>query len=98
MGTEQVNIRLPSELVDDLDTISKLLKVNKSDWIRTKLAEDVYQEKTRLLMELGTLYVKGIVTKKDVQGIVGKEIADRMEFLTEKSRESVKSGLQYGKK
>jgi len=98
MQTEQLNIRLSTDLVNDLDVVSRLLKVNKSEWIKTKLAEEVQEEKTRLLMELGNLYVKGMVTKKEVVSLVGKEIADRMESTQLTAMKSVKSGKEYGKK
>lgn len=47
-GTEQLNIRMPIELLNDIDEISKILRVNKSEWIKIKLSEIVFEEKTRL--------------------------------------------------
>ena len=98
MKTEQLNIRMPRELLHDLEVISNLLKVNKSEWIKTKLAEEVHEEKNRLLMELSTLYAKGMISKNKVEQLVGKEIADEMEFIKRKSIESVKKGAEDGKK
>ena len=98
METEQFNIRMPKELLHDLDIISNLLKVNKSEWIKTKLAEEVHEEKNKLLMELSTLYAKGMINKNKVEQLVGKEIADEMEFIKKKATESVKKGIEYGKK
>lgn len=46
--TEQLNIRMPVELLEDIDEISKILKVNKSEWIKIKLSEIVFEEKNRL--------------------------------------------------
>ena len=43
METEQLNIRVPKELVADLEVISKLLKVNKSEWVKTKMAEEAHK-------------------------------------------------------
>src|SRR3989344_7512338 len=98
METKQFNIRLSQELVRDLDVISNLLKVNKSEWVRTKLAEEVHEEKTRLLMELGTLYSKGMISNSDVERLAGKEIAEEMEFIKNKSIETVSKGAKYGRK
>ena len=98
METEQFNIRLPKDLLQDLDIVSSLLKVNKSEWVKTKLAEEVHEEKNKLLMELSTLYAKGIVSKKEVGALVGKEIADEMEFVQKKAKESIKRGIDYGNK
>ena len=98
MKTEQFNIRLSQELVRDLDVISNLLKVNKSEWVRTKLAEEVHEEKTRLLLELSTLYAKGMISKSDVERLAGKEIAEEMEFMKNKAIETVSKGAEYGRK
>lgn len=97
METEQMNIRLSQELVNDLDVVSGLLKVNRSEWVKTKLAEEIHKEKNRLLMELSTLYAKGMITKKNVEELVGKDIADEMEFIKEKAIESARRGAEHGK-
>ena len=97
MKTEQFNIRMPKDLVQDLDIISKLLKVNKSEWVKTKLAEEVHEEKNKLLMELSTLYANGIIKKEKIESLVGKEIADDMESVKVIAQRSIKRGLEYGK-
>ena len=98
METEQFNIRMPKDLVQDLDIISKLLKVNKSEWVKTKLAEEVYEEKNKLLMELSNLYANGMINKDKIEKLVGKEVADEMESIKVIAQKSVKHGLEYGKK
>ena len=98
METEQFNIRMPKDLVQDLDIISKLLKVNKSEWVKTKLAEEVHEEKNKLLMELSTLYANGMISKNKIEHLVGKDIVDEMEFIKKKAIESAKKGVEYGRK
>jgi hypothetical protein len=39
---------MPVELLEDIEEISKILKVNKSEWIKIKLSEIVYEQKSRL--------------------------------------------------
>src|SRR3989338_9036037 len=97
METEQFNIRMPKDLVQDLDIISRLLKVNKSEWVKTKLAEEVHEEKNKLLMELSTLYTNGMISKEKIEKLVGKDTADEMEFIKKKAVESAKKGIEYGK-
>lgn len=48
-STEQLNLRMPKELLEDLDILSDILKFNKSEWIKIKLSEIVHEEKSRLL-------------------------------------------------
>jgi hypothetical protein len=98
MHTEQMNMRLTPDLKKDLDIVACLLKVNRSEWVKTKLAEEIHKEKNRLLMELSTLYAKGMVTKKNIEKLVGKDIADEMEFVKKKSIASIHSGRELGRK
>lgn len=98
MKTEQMNIRFSSELKKDLDVVTSLLKVNRSEWVKTRLADEIHKEKNRLLMELSTLYAKGMITKQNVEDLVGKEIADEMEFIKKMAVESAKMGAEHGKR
>lgn len=97
MQTEQFNIRIPRELIQDLDIISKLLKVNKSEWVKTRLAEEVHEEKNKLLMELGTLYANGMISREKIEKSIGREVADEMEFIKGKATESAKKGTEIGR-
>lgn len=97
METEQFNIRLPIDLLHDLNIVSRLLKINKSEWVKSKLSEEVYKEKNKLLMELSNLYTSGIISKKEVQSLVGKDIANQMESIRKTAQNSVKAGIKYGK-
>jgi len=97
METEQLNVRVPTDLLHDLNIVSRLLKINKSEWIKTKLAEEVHEEKNRLLMELSSLYTKGMITKKEVESLVGKQIAGQMESVYKTAKKSMKAGMEYGK-
>lgn len=66
-STEQLNLRVPSELLLDLDKIAQVLKVNKSEWIKIKLGEIVYNEKSRLLEQQMNLKEKGYADKKIIE-------------------------------
>lgn len=97
METEQLNLRLSQALLQDIDIVSGLLKINRSEWIKTTLAEEAQKEKNKLLLELSTLYAKGMIQKKDVEEIVGKDIAQEMEFVKLKSIDSARKGRELGK-
>lgn len=36
-----MNLRLSQDLKQDLDVVTSLLKVNRSEWVKTKLAEEM---------------------------------------------------------
>jgi hypothetical protein len=47
MRTRQVNVRMSEALIADLDSIAKELHVTKTEWMKLKLAEAVYEEKKK---------------------------------------------------
>ena len=69
-STEQLNLRVPSELLSDLDTISEILKVNKSEWIKIKLGEMVFNEKSRLIEQQALFKDKGLANKKAIERLL----------------------------
>jgi len=69
-STEQLNLRIPSELLADLDKISRILKVNKSEWIKIKLGELVYAEKSKLVDQYNELIKKGIIDRKELEKLL----------------------------
>ena len=73
MRTEQFNVRLPTTLVRDLDILSKLLQVNKSEFVKVKIAEIVNKEKSKLISELESLHKKGIITKPELKKILKQQ-------------------------
>jgi len=69
-STEQLNLRIPKELIEDLDKIASILKVNKSEWIKIKLGELVYEEKSRLLQKYAELKDKGMLNDKEYRELI----------------------------
>jgi hypothetical protein len=69
-STEQLNLRIPKELIADLDKIASILKVNKSEWIKIKLGELVYEEKSRLLRKYAEMREKGLISEKEYQELI----------------------------
>jgi hypothetical protein len=65
-----LNLRIPKELIEDLDKIASILKVNKSEWIKIKLGELVYEEKSRLLQRYGELKDKGMINEKEYKELI----------------------------
>ena len=55
------------------------------------------EEKNKLLMELGNLYINNIITTEEIKKLLGEEISNRIEFIKNKSVNSVKKRLDYGK-
>ena len=98
MRTKQFNIRIPITLEEDLEIVSKMLKINKSEWVKTRLSKDIFEEKKKLLMELSKLYVNGLISEEEITNLVGRKTADRMKSLRSHAHKSASAGLKYGKK
>ncbi len=69
-STEQMNIRVPKELLEDLEKISSILRVNKSEWIKIKLSELVYEEKSRLIQKYIELKEKGMISEAELKKLM----------------------------
>jgi hypothetical protein len=69
-STEQLNLRIPKELISDLDKIASILRVNKSEWIKIKLGELVYEEKSKLLQKYSELKDKGVINEKELRELL----------------------------
>ncbi len=73
-----------------------ILKVNKSELVKTKLAEEVQEEKNKLLMELSTLYANGMINKVKMKNLIiigtshiAKESLDEIKLAIEKEKPEI---------
>ncbi len=73
MKTEQLNIRFPKDLLKDISKISSVMNINKSEWIKTALAEKVYEKKKELYSDLKSMYKKGLVSEKEIKNNFGEK-------------------------
>ena len=65
--SKQLNLRMPIELLEDIDKLATILRVNKSEWIKIKLSELVHQEKSKIIDHYMELEQKGLMHKKDIE-------------------------------
>ena len=67
MNTEQFNIRLPKDLLDDIGLISEILHVSKTEFIKVKLSELVYNERKKLLKDIKGLAKDNLILKSQLR-------------------------------
>ena len=67
--TTQLNVRLSESLLKDIDIVSKMLNISKTDWIRLTLARGAFEEKTRLLQEMKMREVKRVQAREFEQDV-----------------------------
>jgi hypothetical protein len=68
--TEQLNLRMPKDLMVDLEKVCSIIKVNKSEWIKIKLGELVYEEKSKLIQKYAELKEKGMINQKELNNLL----------------------------
>jgi hypothetical protein len=70
-GTTQVNIRLNKTLLSDLDLISRILGVSRSEWIKVKFAETVLNEKEKLLSKVDDSFMAERIDEHKYKELTG---------------------------
>ena len=69
-ATEQLNLRVSHAMISDVELLAELLQINKSEWIKTKLGELIYEEKSKIAGKYAELAEKGLMDKKEVEKLV----------------------------
>ena len=90
--TEQFNIRLPKALLYDLEFISQHLKLNRNDWLRTKIARLILQEKQDILEVYEQRYAHGFLSDEEFKNFTGISPTDGIKQLREDISQSHKIG------
>lgn len=78
----QVNVRLNQKLLNEIDAISKVLHVSRSEWLRNKIAYAVKEETLHLQEAIALSYAKGDITKKELHKLLGKNAED-VEYIVD---------------
>ena len=69
--TEQFNIRVSKALIYDLEFVSQSLRINKSDWVRFKLAEIVQKEKETIIKKIEIKFIDGLISEEEFKQSAG---------------------------
>jgi len=99
--TIQVNLRLPEELVSDLEFVCRLKKVQKNEWLKLHLAEILSKERETLTDHITRRYLKGYIDEKSYSEKLGfqpsKELkeARRIDVITPKHSTNRSASKKY---
>ena len=91
MKTQQFNIRLDKNLIYDMELICKILNVDRNAWIKTKLAEMIYEEKIKMISWIESEFLRGKISEKEYEKKLGIKVNDEL-------REMKRIHQKYGKK
>ena len=83
--TSQVNVRLDENLLGEIDAISKVLHISRTEWLRSKIARAVKEDTLNLMEAIALEYAKGHLTDDELRELLGSD-ADDVRFVVEKMR------------
>lgn len=72
----QVNIRLDGHLLKEIDALTRVLHISRSEWLRNKIADAVKEETLNLREAIALEYAKGHITEEELQELLGADIED----------------------
>ena len=86
----QVNVRLDDTLLDEIDLISKVLHISRTEWLRMKIALAVKDDSLKLSESIALEYAKGRITEKELRNLLGSD-ADEIVYIVK----HMKRGKKY---
>jgi len=85
----QVNVRLNKNLLDEIDAITKVLHLSRSEWLRNKIAYAVKEETLNLREAIALEYAKGHISEKELKELLGTDAED-VKFIVNKLKKAKK--------
>ncbi|MDP2846281.1 MAG: ribbon-helix-helix protein, CopG family [Candidatus Methanoperedens sp.] len=74
--TTQINIRLDKHLLQEIDALTRMLHVPRSEWMRMKLAEAVKENILKYREALALEYSIGHISFEELRAALGRDAED----------------------
>ncbi|MGM0405244.1 MAG: hypothetical protein ACQEQM_03795 [Thermoplasmatota archaeon] len=71
-----MNVRLNEHLLQEIDAITKVLHVSRSEWLRNIIAHAVKEEALNLREAIALEYAKGHISEEELNELLGSESED----------------------
>ena len=78
----QVNIRLEEDLLSEIDALTKVLHMSRTEWIRMKIAQALQKDTLNLTEAIALEYAKGRITDKELKDLLCTD-ANEIKFIVE---------------
>jgi predicted transcriptional regulator len=69
----QVNVRLDDHLLNEIDIITKVLHITRTEWLRTKIARAVKDDTLDLMEAIVLEYARGHISDDELNEILGTD-------------------------
>ena len=76
----QVNVRLDEHLLTEIDIITKVLHISRTEWLRSKIARAAKEDTLNLMEAIVLEYSRGHITDDELNEILGSD-ADEIRFI-----------------
>ncbi len=87
--TTQINIRLDEHLIEEIDALTRMLHVPRSEWLRMKLAEAVKESILKYREVLALEYTLGHISYEELHAALGKD-AEEVKIIHEMTKKGKK--------
>lgn len=89
--TSQINIRLDKHLLQEIDALSRMLHVPRSEWLRMKLAEAVKDSILKYREALALEYTMGHISFEELRAALGSDAEDvrLIHEMTQKGKKEI---------
>lgn len=85
----QVNVRLDETLLEEIDTLTKVLHVSRTEWLRMKIALAVKNDTLNLSEAIAVEYAKGRISDEELKNLLGADAED-VKFIVKHLRKEKK--------
>lgn len=92
-ATAQFNIRISKRIVEEMDFISKNLKISRNDWLRVRLAEMIAHEKEDIMERAQFSYLLGDLSEKELMEVIGFKTTAEMKKEKSKVKNAAREYL-----
>ncbi len=89
--TTQINIRLDEHLLEEIDALSRMLHIPRSEWLRMKLAEAVKDSILKYREALALEYTMGHISFEELRAALGRDAEDvkMIKEMTQKGKKEI---------
>ena len=86
------------ELAKELELVSKILHIPKTDWVRNILAHEVKKELDEHKTFIALEYMKGKISKTDLIEALGKKDAEHIDLIGKTTKKGFEDAKKLAKK
>ncbi len=80
-------------MLSEIDAITKVLHMSRTEWIRMKLAHAIHEDTLNLSEAIALEYAKGRLTKEDIRALLGND-ADDVIFVVDHLKQGKKELIE----